>query len=184
MTVEIEFRSEGLPWLLLPSRYPDPEYASPRAAAGYALAYLAEREATQHVKTSWGMKLEPVLAEMSRGQYSGIFLWTAEPLLPFALVTAETYPAQGAAEETLPLLGGAPQGEPFEVQGLGAGTRFESSSQARKGLFGKVTRHTVRWVWRIDEIDLVVTLERDDVESLARMLPDVEALLASAVVSR
>jgi hypothetical protein len=184
VTVEIEFRSEGLPWLLLPSRYPDPEHASPRAAAGFALAYLAEREATKHVRTSWGMKLEPVLAEMSRGQFSGIFLWTAEPIHPFALVTAETYPAQGEAAQTLPLLGGAPEGEPFEVPGLGAGMRFESRSQVRKGLFGKGTRHTVRWVWRIEELDLVVTLERDDAESLARMLPDVEALLAAALVSR
>ena len=100
------------------------------------------------------------------------------------IVTAELYPVQGTAEETLPLLGGAAQGEPFAAPGLGDGARYDSTSQVRKGLFGKATRHTVRWVWRLDDVDLVVTLERDDEESLARVRPDVESLLAAAVVTR
>lgn len=184
MTTEIEFKTDGLPWLILPTTYPSEEFASTTAAAGYALAVFAQREDTRDVKTSWGMKLASRLEEASRGQYSGIYLWMTEPLLPPALVTAEMYPVQGSAEETLPLLGGAPHGEPFAVPGLGDGARFESSEQVRKGLFGKATRHTVRWVWRVEELDLVVTLERDDEESLARLRPDVEALLAAAVVTR
>lgn len=183
MIPEIEFKVDGLPWLILPTRFPSADFASATAAAGHALAIFAQREGGESVKTSWGMKLSSYLENAARGQYSGLFLWLTEPLLPHAIVTAELYPVQGEAEETLPLLGGAPRGEPFPVPGLGDGARYESTAQVRKGLFGKASRKTVRWVWRIDEVDLVVTLERDDDESLARMLPDVEALLAAVVVT-
>ncbi len=184
MVPDIEFKVDGLPWLILPTRFPSAEFPSSTTAAGYALAIFSQREGGDSVKTSWGMKLGSYLDGASQGQYSGLFLWLTEPLLPHAIVTAELYPVQGTAAETLPLLGGADHGEPVSVPGLGDGARYESTSQVRKGMFGKATRHTVRWVWRIDDVDLVVTLERDDEESLARIRPDVEALLAAAVVSR
>lgn len=183
MSTDIEYSTEGLPWLSLPPKFPSPDYDSPTTAAGNVLAVFAQHHGID-VKVSWGAKLQNYLQEAARGQYSGIFLWMTEPLVPVPVVTAALYPAQGTAEETLPMIGGAPQGEPFAVPGLGDGFRFDSSAQVRKGLFGKATRRTVRWAWRVDDVDLLVTLERDDEESLARILPDVEALLATAVVSR
>ena len=91
--------------------------------------------------------------------------------------------AQGWASETPPLLGWGEHGQPFPVPGLGEGARYESSARVRPGLFGKVTGHTVRRVWRVEDVDLTVTLERDDDESIARPLPDGEALLATGRVS-
>lgn len=174
----------GLPWLLLPESYPDPDFPNVVEAARHTLWYFLERDGEASLAKSWGVKLANRLEEESHGQYSAIFLWEVEPLLPHALVTAELYPAQGSAEETLPLLGGAPSGDPVTAGALGQGTRFRTSSQVRKGLFGKATRHTVRWVFRLDDVDLLVTLERDDEESLERILPDVEVLLPALKVTR
>lgn len=183
MTPDIEFHTEGTPWFPLPEKLPSSDFANATAVAGNVLAVFLQHYG-KDVKVGWGVKLQNYLEEAAQGQYSGIFLWMTEPLVPVPVVTAAVYPAQGTAEETLPLIGGASHGEPFSSPGLGDGLRFDSSTQIRKGLFGKATRRTVRWAWRIDAVDLLVTLERDDDESLARMLPDVEALLRGATVSR
>ncbi len=183
-TPDIEFAVDGLPWIVLPTSFPSPELGSATEAGGRILGHFTQREGGSSAGTSYGMKLASHLEALARGQYSALFLWRTEPLVPPAIVTAELYPVQGDAHVTLPLLGGATHGEAFAVPGLGEGARYESTAQVRKGLFGKASRTAVRWVWRIDTVDLVVTLERDDDGSLAILRPDVEALLAAAVVTR
>ncbi|NLF05324.1 MAG: hypothetical protein GX593_10050 [Actinomycetales bacterium] len=184
MAPEITFDAEGLPWLNLPGVYPTEDLPHTTEAARRALWHFKERDGEDSLAKSWGMKLASRLDKESQGQHSGMFLWLTEPLVPHALVFVEIHPAQGDAASTLPLLGGAPDGEPFSVPGLGDGARYRSTAQVRSGLFGKATRHVVRWVWRVEDLDLIVTLEREDAQSLARLLPDVETLLAAATVTR
>ena len=123
-------------------------------------------------------------------ELSGLFLWLTEPLLPPVIMTLETYEAVGAATETLPLLGHADDpGLGIEVTPaphprLGEGARYVRRVKVRKGLFGSTERTEVRWVWRVrDALDVVLTLERGDAAELDRILPDVEALIATAQVS-
>lgn len=184
MPAGITFDVEGLPWLELPTSLPSAEHGTATTVAGLTLGILDRHLGAKVATQRWGARFDAYLEHAARGQFSHLFLWLSDPILPVAVVTVETYPAQGDAADVLPTLGGAPSGEPVSVPGLGDGTRFEVTEQVRKGIFGKATRRTVRWVWRVEETDVIVTLERDDEESLARMLPDTEALLATAAVAR
>lgn len=180
----IMFDVEGLPWLELPTKLPSSEHGTTTTVAGLTLGILDRHLGAKVASSRWGAKLDSYLTDAARGQFAHLFLWLTDPVLPIAVVSVETYPAEGEAAEVLPLLGGAPRGEPVTMPGLGAGARFEVTEQVRKGVFGKATRYIVRWVWRVEGVDVIVTLERGDQESLARVLPDVELLLAGAVVIR
>ncbi len=184
---DVEFHTEGLPWWSLPARFPHPDYRSPTEAAGSVLNHFHHREDLGPIKTSYGAKLSSILEANRFGNYSGIYLWTTEPILPHALVTVELRAAEGDVDATHRRLAGVADdatnhGASVTFPGLGRGTVFEQTRMVRKGLFGKAPRWSVKWTWRLDEADLMVTFERDDEESLARIRPDVEVLLAAVTV--
>ena len=182
MVAEISLSVGDLPWLEVPAKLQATDTVAMHVAGGAAGIFY--RRGDKAATTSWTVRLSDHLDEIARGQFSQIFLWLTEPLRQHALITAETHPAEGDPEEILPMLGGAAQGEPFSVPGLGEGARYTSTAQVRRGLLRKVTRHTVRWVWRVEDVDYIVTLERDDAEALERLIPDVEELLATAELTR
>lgn len=135
----------------------------------------------------YGFRLMHHLAAQPWDELAGLYLWRGEPLLPPALVTVEEYEAVGDHAATADLLGHSD--DPglgvdrtvVEHPVLGRGTRYARRAKRRRQVFRSIVGHEVRWVWRIGGVrDVVVTFVRDDPQEFARILPDVEQLVADA----
>jgi len=190
MTFQTVWGDESAPWMHVPLAWPDPDFGVPMNFAADVAIKFGQEHGEGFRRERYLHRLLAHLAPYDGRELGGLYLWLGEPLLPPVLATLEIYETVGAVEETFPLLGHADdpglgtEVTPAPHPELGLGSRYVRRVKTRKGVFGSAVRTEVRWVWRVrDTQDLVLTIERDDPEELARILPDVEALIATARVA-
>lgn len=190
MTIAMTWGDGVAPWMQVPLEWPDPVFDVPLNFAADVAIKFGQEHGPGFRRERYVQRLLAHLGSFGGRELTGLFLWLREPALPPVLATLESYAAVGDAAQTLALLGHADDpGLGVEVSQvehpeLGPGARYLRKVKARKGMFGSSVRTEVRWVWRVrDAEDLVLTIERDDAEELGRILPDLEALIATARVA-
>lgn len=180
----------GAPFVVAPVRWPNEQFGGVDGLAiRIANDFLRELGPTFNADR-YGFRLMHHLAAQPWDELAGLYVWTGEPSLPPVLVTLEEYEAVGDAAQTLELLGHVDEpGLGIETTAidhprLGTGSRHVRRVKERRGMFRSVVRHEARWVWRVEGAwDVVVTFGRDDADEFARILPDVEELVATARAS-
>lgn len=179
-----------LPFAESPVVWPNPIYGTLDNFAADVANAVERRYPEKFSSNRWGFRLMHQLAAMPWGELAGLYVWLREPLSPPGFVTVEEYVAVGETAQTWPILGHADEPglgvEEAELSHpvLGQGKRYLRRVKKRRGLFSSSEGLEVRWVWRIEGHDLVITFARDDHAEAARVLPDVEALVASARLGR
>ncbi|NLF04422.1 MAG: hypothetical protein GX593_05395 [Actinomycetales bacterium] len=190
MTVETIWGGESVPWVPVPLVWTDPTGQDLLNFAADAAHSPASRKPDGFKLGRYVSRFPGYLAAFEGRELSSLFLWLGELCEPPVFLTLAVYDAVGSAEETLPLLGHVDdpglgvEVTPAPHPHLGEGARYVRRVKVRKGLFGSSEQVEVRWVWRTRGAkDHLLTLERRDQAELDRILPDVEALIATARLS-